>query len=199
MRHAVILAHPAPTSFNASAARAYVAAVRDCGHEAELRDLYALGFDPRLTARELPWAKDFAPGADVVAERARLADAQVIVLVYPLWFNAPPAMLKGYVERVFGSGFGHAPAEPGARPPLGGKALVSITTSGAPDAWVTQTAVVERLRATFDSQLAGVCGLTVLEHLHIGGVTPGIREDAAREMLGQVTAMARRRFQLSGA
>ena len=199
MRHAVILAHPSPTSFNASVSRTYVGAVEACGHETDLRDLYAEDFDPRLTARELPWAKDFAPGADVVAERALLASAQVIVLVYPFWFNAPPAMLKGYVERVFGFGFAYGQGEPGTHPLLGGKLLVSITTSGAPDEWVTKTAALERLRADFDTQLAGVCGLTVLEHLHIGGVTPGIRQDAAEEMLGEVAAMARRHFKPSGA
>jgi len=194
MRHAVILAHPSPTSFNAAAAKAYAAAARDCGHQADLRDLYAMGFDPLLKARELPWAKDFAPGADVVAERALLAGAEVIALIYPFWFNAPPAMLKGYVERVFGFGFGYGQAEPGTRPLLGGKLLVSVSTSGAPDEWVGQTAAVEHLRADFDNHLAAVCGLTVLEHLHIGGVTPGIRPDAGREMLDGVTAMVGKHF-----
>jgi len=194
MRHAVILAHPDPSSFNASAARTYVAATRATGDESMLRDLYAIGFDPLLKASELPWAKDFAPGTDVVAERGRLADAEVIAFFYPLWFNAPPAMLKGYVERVFGFGFGYGQAEPGTTPLLGGKLLVSVSTSGAPDEWVGQTAAVEHLRADFDNHLAAVCGLTVLEHLHIGGVTPGIRADAGQEMLGQVTALVERHF-----
>ena len=182
MRHAVILAHPDPSSFNASAARTYVAATRATGDESMLRDLYAIGFDPLLKASELPWAKDFAPGTDVIA------------FFYPFWFNAPPAMLKGYVDRVFGFGFGYGQAEPGTKPLLGGKLLVSVSTSGAPDEWVGQTAAVEHLRADFDNHLAAVCGLSVLEHLHIGGVTPGIRADAGQEMLGQVTALVERHF-----
>jgi NAD(P)H dehydrogenase (quinone) len=194
MRHAVILAHPDPGSFNAAVAAAYIAAARALSDAAELRDLYRLGFDPRMPAGELPWRKDFAAGADVLAERAVLAGADVIVFVYPLWFNAPPAMLKGYVERVFGMGFGYESAAPGVRPRLAGKRLVTVSTSGAPEAWVDQTGALTRLRAGFDDYLAAVCGLTVLEHLNLGGVTPGIRADAAQEMLDQVGALVRRLF-----
>ena len=194
MRHAVVFAHPEPTSFNAAIAHAYAAAVEACGCRAELRDLYALDFDPRLKAQELPWRADFAPGADVLAERDVVRAADVICLVYPLWFNSPPAILKGYVERVLGAGFGYVDDGEGPKPLLAGKSLVSVTTSGAPRAWVDQTRALQRLRVGFDEHVAAVCGLAVLEHLHLGGVTPGIRRDAAEAMLGQVTGMARRLF-----
>jgi NAD(P)H dehydrogenase (quinone) len=194
MRHAVILAHPDPHSFNAAVAAAYVAATREIGHEATLRDLYRLDFDPRLGASELPWHDPFAPGADALAERAILADADVIVFVYPLWFNAPPAMLKGYVERVLGMGFGYAAAAPGTRPLLAGKQLVSVSTSGAPGAWAEQTGALAHLRAGFDDHLAAVCGLTVRDHLHLGGVTPGIRDDSVEAMLDEVRDLAGRLF-----
>jgi NAD(P)H dehydrogenase (quinone) len=194
MRHSIILAHPAPTSFNAEAARAFSAALTGLGHDADVRDLYAMDFDPRLKASELPWIPGGGPAADVAAERAALSASDVVTFVYPLWFNAPPAMLKGYVERVFGLGFGYAAVEPGTRPLMSGKALVSITTSGAPNQWVDQTGAVERLRVTFDNHVAAVCGFQVLKHLHFGGVTPGIRPDAVDKMLDQVRAMATRLF-----
>lgn len=194
MRHVVILAHPDAQSFNAAVAAAYADAIAELGHEVELRDLYRLDFDPRLRASELPGHPDFGPADDVAADRRILAGAGAIVFVYPLWFNAPPAMLKGYAERVFGMGFAYEAAAPGTRPLLGGRPLVTVSTSGAPGVWVDQTGALERLRAGFDEHLAAVCGLTVLEHLHLGGVTPGIREDAAAAMLDEVRQMARRLF-----
>jgi len=103
-------------------------------------------------------------------------------------------MTKGYVERVFGMGFGYETAGVGTRPLLAGKTLVSITTSGAPDGWVEQTGALQRVRTGFDDHLAAVCSFTVLEHLHLGAVTPGIRSDAADAMLGEVKAMAERLF-----
>lgn len=106
MKHAVIVAHPVRTSFNRSVAEAYRQAVELRGHTVIVRDLYAMNFEPRLQAAEMPRAEGFAPGADVLAEREQLKDVDVFTFVYPLWFNAPPAILKGYIDRVFGFGFG---------------------------------------------------------------------------------------------
>ena len=194
MHHAVILAHPDPESFNAFVARTYIEAALALSHTATLRDLYRLDFDPRLALDELPWREGAGPRADVQAERAVLAQADVISFVYPLWFNAPPAMLKGYVDRVLGMGFAYGPADPGTRPLLSGKSLVTLSTSGAPNEWVNQTGAVARLRAGFDDHVAAVCGLSVLEHLNLGGATPGIRADAAEDMLREVAGMVRRLF-----
>src|SRR5690606_877852 len=95
MKHAVILAHPRPRSFVRLLADTYLTAVRGLGAEAELIDLYAMDFDPCLKAEEIPDPTEARPGADVVAERRRLMDADVFCLVYPIWFGGPPAILKG--------------------------------------------------------------------------------------------------------
>ena len=197
MTHVVVLAHPAPSSFNAGAAHAYMEAVRALGGDCALRDLYQQDFDPRLKSTELPWSKDFAVAADVASERKVISGARTLVFVYPFWFNAPPAILKGYVERVFGLGFAYEPDFGGTRPLLDGKRLITISTSGAPNQWVGQTGAVERLRESFDNHLAAVCGLTVLEHLHLGGVTQGIRGDVVERMFDQVRALVHRHFSRS--
>lgn len=106
-RHAVILAHPDENRFNAAVARTWCEAARKCEHEAELRDLYRLGFNPVLKATEQPRPDLYAMSNDVAAELAVIASADIFVLVYPVWFGAPPAILKGYVDRVLGSGFSH--------------------------------------------------------------------------------------------
>ena len=56
----------------------------------------------------------------MIAERGVLAEADVFAFVYPLWFNAQPAILKGYVDRVFSLGFGFAPGAGGTEPLLAG-------------------------------------------------------------------------------
>ncbi len=183
MKHAVILAHPNPRSVNAALAGGFAGALRAFGHTVIVRDLYAIGFDPCLHADELPWAADYAPRADVLAEREALADVEAFTLVYPFWFNAPPAMLKGYVDRVFGFGFGYGPGPGGTVPLLTGRSLFSISTSGAPDQWVARTSALTDLRHTFDAHVADVCGLAVLDHLHFGGVTPGVRPDVVETMI----------------
>ena len=87
MKHAVIVAHPSVQSFNLTMARAYESAARALGQTVIVRDLYRLGFHPCLAADELPSADGFHPGADVVSERALLADVDVFCFVYPLWLE----------------------------------------------------------------------------------------------------------------
>lgn len=194
MKHAVILAHPKTDSFNAAIARTCVQTLERLGDTVILRDLYAASFDPRLRAEELPTAEHFAPAADTAAERLILADVDSFIFVYPFWFNAPPAILKGFVDKVFSMGFGYSPGSGGLEPLLLGKTLLSISTSGAPDHWVNLTGALATLQQAFDNHLAGVCGLKVLEHVHFGSIVPNITEEAVHDMLEEVGRRLGARF-----
>jgi NAD(P)H dehydrogenase (quinone) len=195
MKHALIVAHPNPASFNLAVAKAYADMARQMKHEVVLRDLYRMDFDPRLQAGEIPTPGGFAPGPDVVAERAAIGDADVFAFVYPLWFYAPPAMLVGYIDRVFGMGFGFGAIQGGGnRPLLDGRKMISFTTTGSPLEWVKGEGAWSAIRNIFDSHLAQVCGLTVLDHVHFGGVAPGMRADVADGHLAQVRETVLRLF-----
>lgn len=186
MKYAVVLAHPKPTSFCAAVARTCASALEASGAQVVMRDLYALDFDPRLKAGELPTAHGWGPAPDVVAERALLADIDGFVFVYPFWFNAPPAILKGYADRVLSMGFGYQPGPHGADPLLVGKTLLSISTSGAPEHWVDSTGALTALMTVFDLHLAAVTGLRVVGHEHLGGITGPMAEEAAQDVLDRV-------------
>jgi NAD(P)H dehydrogenase (quinone) len=196
MKHAVIIAHPKEASLTAAAAAAYADEARKLGHEAVVRDLYRMGFDPCLKAGEIPTEEGARFESDVIAERRELADVDVFCFVYPLWFNAPPAILKGYIDRVFGMGFGFAPAiGGGGEPLLDGRRLISFSFSGAPEHWVRETGALQALTTLFDRHVAGVCGLRVLDHVHTGGVVPNMTEDAVGLVLADVRKAVRANFQ----
>ena len=169
MNHAVIFAHPKPDSFTGSVARAYQRAATALNHSVIVRDLYGLGFDPRLAASELGRDSYDVP-PDVAEERALLREIDVFVLVYPLWLYAPPAMMKGYLERVFGFGFAYGPGGTSANPMLGGRKLMVLTSSGLSKQWGTETGAFDALGSVFDRYFASVCGLELLEHLHLGNI-----------------------------
>lgn len=194
MKHAVIFAHPKPDSFTAAVAETYAEAARALGHEAVVRDLYRMGFDPCLKAEEIPTPEGFKVAPDVAAERAVLDDADVFAFVYPFWFNAPPAILKGYVDRVFGMGFGFEPAAGGTQALLDGRQLISFSSSGAPEDWVRDTGAMAALHTLFDNHLAGVCGLTVVDHIHVGGIVPGLTPEWMAQILDNVRTTVRRCF-----
>jgi NAD(P)H dehydrogenase (quinone) len=195
MKHALIVAHPKAESFNQSVARAYAGMVRELGHEVVVRDLYQMDFDPRLKAGEIPDPAGFAAAPDIVAEREILKDVEVFAFVYPLWFYAPPAMIVGYVDRVFSMGFGFGRIEGGGNAPLlRGRRMISFTSTGSPLEWVRQEGAWTAIRQIFDEHLAKVCGLTILEHVHFGGISPGLRPDAVAERLATVRQTVLKHF-----
>ena len=193
MKHVAIFAHPNERSFTGSVAGAYAQAAIALGHEVVTRDLYRMNFAPALQSGELPFAENFRPGADVMAERDMLMDADIFALFYPLWLNAPPAIMKGYLDRVFGFGFAYG-KQGRSEPLLEGRRLISFTSSGAPLHWVRETGAFDALEALFDRYLAELCGMTFLDHVHFGAVVPGIRGDAVDAHLASVRATVCKHF-----
>ncbi|MBV8978132.1 MAG: NAD(P)H-dependent oxidoreductase [Alphaproteobacteria bacterium] len=194
MKHAVIAAHPRASSFTMAVARSYEDAVSARGQSVVVRDLYRMNFAPCLEAGEMPGAGGFAPGRDVLEERELLGDVEVFVFVYPFWLNSQPAMLKGYIERVFGMGFAYGAGRGGNRPLLAGRRMLSFTSSGAPTEWMVESGSWEAATRLFDTYFAAVCGLEVLDHIHFGGIVPGIRADAVQAHLAKVRDAVARRF-----
>jgi putative NADPH-quinone reductase len=102
MRVLLILAHPDPASFNHAIAAEALAALRRNGHEVACHDLYRERFDPLLPAGEI--ARD-APLDPTIERHCReLAAAEGVLIVHPNWWGAPPAVLKGWIDRVFRAG-----------------------------------------------------------------------------------------------
>jgi NAD(P)H dehydrogenase (quinone) len=194
MQHALIIAHPNPRSFVASLAVAYAEAAAALGHKTIMRDLYGMAFDPCLKADEIVSPMGGAPRPDVVAERVLIADVDVFALFYPFWLNAPPAMLKGYLDRVFGFGFAYGMGKAGMEPLLTGRKLISFTASGRPSEWVRKTGAWEAVRTLFDEHVAAVCGLTVADHVHFGSVVPGIRGEVVARHQTAVRETVARQF-----
>lgn len=186
MKHAVIISHPRAASFTASVADVYAKALSALGHDAVVRDLYRMNFDPRLKATELPFDAPFQPEPDVAQERAQLKDCGVFALFYPLWLNAPPAMMKGYLERVLSFGFAYGADGHSYNPLLTGRKLISFSSSGAPLIWLEQTGALVAVHTLFDDYFAKLCGMTVLEHIHVGGVTPGASQPFVEARLEEV-------------
>lgn len=193
MKHALILGHPKARSFASAVAGAYREAAQGAGAQVVLRDLYDIQFEPRLSAAETPSPDGFAPAADVLREREFIGDADVFAFVYPLWFNAPPAIISGYVQRVFGMGFGYGPVAAGGNAPLlKGRKLVTFTSSGAPTEWLVREGGWEALQKLFDEHFADACGMVVAEHVHFGGLSAATRPDVIESYLARTRETATR-------
>jgi NAD(P)H dehydrogenase (quinone) len=102
MKISVILAHPNTESFNHAIARTAVEQLESNGHEVIFHDLYEENFDPILGSGEIP---DHASLPGVISEHCtEISSADGIVIVHPNWWGQPPAILKGWVDRVIRPG-----------------------------------------------------------------------------------------------
>lgn len=95
----VILAHPQKGSFNHAITETAVNTLKHLGHTVIFHDLYAEGFDPVIKAEEIPKRAEL--NADLQKHCKELSSAEGIVIVHPNWWGQPPAILKGWIDRVF--------------------------------------------------------------------------------------------------
>ncbi|AYJ84583.1 NAD(P)H dehydrogenase (plasmid) [Sphingomonas paeninsulae] len=192
-RHVVVLCHSDPDSFNRSIADTYCAAVSAAGQDVIFRDLYAMGFDPVLKASERPTIPGFQRSADVERELAMLSGSDIFVLIYPVWFGSPPAMMKGYVERVLGAGVDpEAIQRHDVSDLLGGKRLLSFTTSAATTIWLDEQGEVQALRDVFDRYLVAGFGMHSQKHMHLGHITSQLTDRFAHQDFYEVEEEAKR-------
>ena len=136
MKISIILGHPHPGSFNHAIAQAAAETLRQNGHEVICRDLCQEHFDPIMPAAE------FAPRAvldPVIAQHGReIATADGIIIVHPNWWGMPPAILKGWIDRVLRPELAYrfVVNEKGEGGPAGllkAKAAIVFTTANTPD------------------------------------------------------------------
>ena len=108
MHALIVVAHHDPQSLTHSLASQIAEGVSlaDPGNSFEIADLSAQAFDPRFTTADLAvHHREEPPPADVAAEQARIDRADALVLVYPIYWWSMPALLKGWIDRVFANGW----------------------------------------------------------------------------------------------
>ena len=161
MKIMVILGHPDPGSLNHAIAHAITDDLKEAGHEIMFHDLYREGFDPLLPAQEIP--KSGKINQEVKAHCDELSSADGIIIVHPNWWGQPPAILKGWVDRVFRPGVAYRfdEGDGGEGIPIGllkASVAVVINTSNTPRAR-EQAAFGDPLEAIWRSCIFDLCGV----------------------------------------
>jgi len=150
MKVLYVYAHPEPRSFNGALKDTALAALKDKGHEVKLSDLYAMNFNPVLSAGDFTDRKKpdvfkpffeaiqasktgaFAP--DIKEEMEKVKWADLLIFQFPIFFTFMPAIMKGWIDRVLAPGFGFNPITNSAYDTglFKGKSAMLVTTTGAP-------------------------------------------------------------------
>jgi putative NADPH-quinone reductase len=136
LRVNVILAHPDSQSFNHGIAETAVHQLERNGHSVVFHDLYAEQFDPLLPSDEI--AADVALPPDVEQHCDETSTADGIVIIHPNWWGQPPAILKGWVDRVMRPGVAYkfVEGDKGEGVPVGllkARAAIVFNTANTPE------------------------------------------------------------------
>lgn len=107
MKVLIVFAHPSSNSFNHAVLEAFSRGLEEGGHEFEVVDLYAIGFDPCFRNEDFAQFVGGAMPEDVRVQQAKVGWADALVFISPVWWMGFPAILKGWGERVFSCGFAY--------------------------------------------------------------------------------------------
>jgi NAD(P)H dehydrogenase (quinone) len=161
MKLLVILGHPDPRSFNHAIASTVCETLGKSGHTVVFHDLCAEGFDPLLPKEEIPEDGLIAALMQKHCEELRSADG--IVIVHPNWWGQPPAILKGWVDRIFRPGVAYRfeEGDSGEGVPKGlikAKAAIVFNTSNT-EAEREKNVFGDPLETIWRNCIFGLCGV----------------------------------------
>ncbi|MDM8552798.1 NAD(P)H-dependent oxidoreductase [Desulfobacterales bacterium HSG2] len=162
MNLSVILAHPSKTSFNNAIAEASVSELRKNDHDIIFHDLYDEKFDPILPKEEIP--KDASLPPEIGKHCKELSAADGIIIIHPNWWGQPPAILKGWIDRVFRPGVAYefSEGDKGEGVPVGllkAKAAIVFNTSNTPSERELEV-FGDPLEALWKNCIFDLCGVT---------------------------------------
>jgi len=161
MRVLIVTARPREDSYNHAVSEAVERGFRKAGHDVTTLDLYAIGFVPAMSAAEHAAYDSEQPLIDpmTAAHGELVRQAEVLAFVYPTWWSGPPAMLRGWLERVMVAGVAFTFDEEGkVHPALSNvRRIVGVSTYGAP--WTYVKLMQDGGRRMLTRALRMNCGL----------------------------------------
>lgn len=198
-----IYAHPEPRSFNGALKDAAMVTLAERGHAVKVSNLYATRFKAVLDPQDFRMRQDpdhFNPAIeqvyglgtgslapDIQEEIGKIAWADLLILQFPVWWSSVPAILKGYIDRVFAQGFvvDIAKGRVYADGLLKGKKALIVATTGSDRQMYSEGGVHGDLHHHLAPLTHGVlafCGMTVLPPFIVYGASGMTREEGAVQL-----------------
>lgn len=164
MRHLIIYAHPNENSLNHHLLNTVIETLQYHNEEIIVRDLYDIGFNPVLSLNDMQGQRMGKVSDDVKTEQDHISWAEQITFIYPIWWTGLPAMMKGYIDRVFSYGFAYRYDQGIQKGLLKGKKTVIINTHGKSHEEYEKTGMDKALTLTSDNGIFIYSGLEIIRH-----------------------------------
>ncbi|MDF2961450.1 MAG: ycaK [Paenibacillus sp.] len=156
MKILTVVSHPRVHSLTFSVAARFTQGLTDAGHETEMLDLHRSGFNPVLWEADEPdWSSDhkiYSPEVEAEIDRMKKHDA--LAYIFPIWWYNLPAMLKGYIDRVWNNGFAYGSNK------LHHKKVLWLGLAAAPKEHFEKRQYDKMLSQQLDIGMANYCGIS---------------------------------------
>ncbi len=185
MKALVVMAHPNPKSFNKGILDTITGELQKKNSEVRVKDLYAMNFNPVLSGSDFEQFQAGKAPQDIAAEQADITWADTLIFIYPIWWWGQPAILKGWIDRVFSYGFAYQQNEAGIEGLLKNKKALVITTSGSDEVIWEQTKAADAIKRVMFAGTLNFSGITDATYRNFYAV-PTVSDSDRQAMLEEV-------------
>ncbi|MBC2581903.1 NAD(P)H-dependent oxidoreductase [Clostridium sp. DJ247] len=185
MNHLIIYAHPSPESFS----NAIMTVVREVsmrkGHKTEIRDLYSMGFDPVLKGVDLKLMCEHKIPEEIKREKEYIDWANILTFIYPIWWTGMPAIIKGYIDKVFFYDIISKQEKDASNRVMKDKKVFIFNPMGTQNEAYNQDGMINSMKSTTDIGIFNLCGIEVIQHSFFGYILKS-NEDKKKQYLEEV-------------
>lgn len=186
----IVYAHPNPESFNNGILETVQKTLSADKHTVRTTDLYAQNFKAVLDAADFELINQGQMPTDIAEQQADVLWANALIFVYPTWWFGLPAILKGWVDRIFQYGFAFENKGSETQGMLGGRKALILQTTGSDEKAHDDMQAHELITKPFSEGTLGFCGITDVTHRVYFGI-PLITQEEREAILDEIAAEVR--------
>jgi len=177
MKNLIIYAHPNPASLNHFLKQTVLESLENSAEEIIIRDLNEINFNPVLSLDDMSGQRMGQVAEDVQKEQDFISWADRIIFIYPIWWTGMPAIMKGYIDRVFSYGFSYRYDQGIQKGLLAGKKAIIINSHGKSNAEYEESGMDKALALTSDTGIFNYCGFEIQQHFYFDKADRATSED----------------------
>ena len=166
MKNLIVYAHPDSGSLNHFIKETVADNLQESGQEIVVRDLNQINFNPVLSLEDMSGQRIGQVAEDIKTEQGHIAWADRIIFIYPIWWTGMPAIMKGYIDRVFSYGFAYRYDQGIQKGLLTGKQAIIVNSHGKSNAEYESIGMDKALALTSDTGIFNYCGLEIQQHFY---------------------------------
>lgn len=179
MKNLIVYAHPNSGSLNHFFKQTVLESLQESGAEIEVRDLNQINFNPVLSLDDMNGQRMGKVADDVKTEQNFITWADRIIFIYPIWWTGMPAIMKGYIDRVFSYGFAYRYDQGIQKGLLTGKKTIIVNSHGKSNAEYEAMGMDKALALTSDTGIFRYSGLEIQEHFYFNKADRASQENVS--------------------